>query len=407
MRNMKYSGIEWLGDIPEDWKLVKYKNFTINGMGNTILQTELVDEGIPVYSATKDNKIFGYIKEPKIKLFKGDLVISARGTIGCAKLIKDELATCTQTTIYSHIDGINNSYLYYCTIGLKEYWFEFDKTAIPQITVRQVDNNIVPVPSIEEQELIADYLDNKVKEIDNIISKTQETIEEYKKYKQSVITEVVTKGLNPDVEMKDIGIEWIGEVPTYWEKYKLKDYYTFEKGKRASLYTKTYIGENPGKYPVYSGQTENDGIMGKINSFDYDIDECIFTTTVGAKVMTPKILEGKFSLSQNCLIMKKIKKCNNHFIYYILLPLFNYKKSMIPSYMQPSLRISDLSGYDFCLPPLEEQNLIADYLDNKVKKIDNLIIKKQELITQLEQYKKSLIYECVTGKKEVSVSYAD
>ena len=107
--------------------------------------------------------------------------------------------------------------------------------------------------------------------------------------------------------MKESGIDWISSIPENWKKVYLKNYYDFEKGKNAALYTKEYIGENCGEYPVYSGQTENAGVMGEINTFDYDLEECIFTTTVGAKVMTPRILKGKFSLSQNCLIMRRKK----------------------------------------------------------------------------------------------------
>src|SRR5699024_7953795 len=124
--------------------------------------------------------------------------------------------------IYSRInDEINKKYLYYLSKGLKDYWFEFDNTAIPQITVEQVANNIVLLPKIDEQKAIADFLDNKTQEIDNIISKTKESIEEYKKYKKSLITETVTKGLDKDVEMKDSGIEWVGEIPEHWDVVKL------------------------------------------------------------------------------------------------------------------------------------------------------------------------------------------
>ena len=401
MRKMKDSGIEWIGEIPEDWKLVKYKNFTINGMGNTILQTELVDEGIPVYSSTKDNKIFGYIKEPQIKLSKGDLVISARGTIGCSKLIKDELATCTQTTIYSHVHGINNLYLYYCTIGLKEYWFAFDKTAIPQITVRQVDNNIVPVPSIEEQELIADYLDNKVKEIDNIISKTKETIEEYKKYKQSVITEAVTKGLNPNVNMKDSVIEWIGKIPEDWGIVKVKQIFDIGRGR---VISKLELDDD-GKYPVYSSQTKNNGCLGYIKSFDYDTDQLTWTTD-GANAGTIFLRKGKYNCTNVCgTLSPKHKYYNLNYLKYDLEYItFFHKRADTNGF---KIMNNEMAEIKILYPSLEEQELIADYLDKKVKKIDNLISKKQELITQLEQYKKSLIYEYVTGKKEVSVSYAD
>ena len=196
--------------------------------------------------------------------------------------------------------------------------------------------------------------------------------------------------------MKNSGIEWIGEIPDSWEYFRLKDYYIFEKGKNAAIYTQDYIGLHKGIYPVYSGQTENNGVMGCIDTFDYDLEECLFTTTVGAKVMTPKILRGKFSLSQNCLIMKKTKECNNSYIYYYLFPLFSYAKSLIPTYMQPSLRVADLNLYGFYVPNCETQYKIAKCLNEKCGKIDELIANQQGQIEKLKEYKQSVITEAVT-----------
>ena len=196
--------------------------------------------------------------------------------------------------------------------------------------------------------------------------------------------------------MKNSGIEWIGQIPDSWQYFRLKDYYVFEKGKNAALYTQEYIGTHNGEFPVYSGQTENDGIMGTISSFDYDEKECLFTTTVGAKVMTPKVLSGKFSLSQNCLVMKQVKPCCNKYIFYQLLPLFDYTKSMIPSYMQPSLRIADLNTYGFFVPNKSIQEQIANCLDVKCAKIDKLIEVQQAQIEKLKEYKQSVITEAVT-----------
>lgn len=208
-------------------------------------------------------------------------------------------------------------------------------------------------------------------------------------------------------EMKDSGVEWIGEIPKEWEVVKLKSYFSFEKGKNASMYTQEFIGQNIGEFPVYSGQTENDGVMGKINRYDYDIEECLFTTTVGAKVMTPKVLRGKFNLSQNCLIMKKEKECSIKFFYYILLPLFSYEKSLIPNYMQPSLRMEDLRRYKFYIPPLEEQEKIANYLDKKVSDIDLIIEKTRTTIEDYKKYKQSIITEAVTKGVNPNVEMKD
>ena len=197
-------------------------------------------------------------------------------------------------------------------------------------------------------------------------------------------------------DMKDSGIEWMGEIPNQWHLDKLKNLYYFEKGKNASLYTQEYIGIHKGKYPVFSGQTENNGIMGTIDTYDYEEDECLFTTTVGAKVMTPRIIKGKFSLSQNCLIMKSNNNSNNKFIYYMLNPLFEYEKSLIPTYMQPSLRVSDLRRYQFYMPSINEQERISNYLDKKVSQIDDIILKQKSLIKKYKAYKQSLITETIT-----------
>lgn len=209
-------------------------------------------------------------------------------------------------------------------------------------------------------------------------------------------------------EMKHSSIEWAGDVPKHWQYIKLKSYYAFEKGKKAQLYTVDYIGSHEGEYPVYSGQTENDGVLGRIDTYDYDVDECLFSTTVGAKVMTPKILSGKFSLSQNCLIMKKIKECNNHFMFYCLHPLFDYEKGSIPSYMQPSLRIDDLKKFGFFIPlDIKEQERIADYLDKKCADIESLALNIQKEIEQLEEYKRSIIVETVTKGLNLNVNLID
>ena len=198
-------------------------------------------------------------------------------------------------------------------------------------------------------------------------------------------------------EYKDSGIEWIGQIPKEWRFCYLKNFFNFEKGKNAQLYTKDYIGTKHGKYPVFSGQTENSGVMGLIDSYDYDVDECIFTTTVGAKVMTPKLLKGRFSLSQNCLIMRrKTSDVINSYIYYLLFPLFGYYKSLLPSHMQPSLRIEDLCTYSFFLPPITIQQKIADYLDKVCGEVDEMVALQETMIEELKAYKQSVITEAVT-----------
>lgn len=207
---------------------------------------------------------------------------------------------------------------------------------------------------------------------------------------------------------KNSGVDWLREVPKHWEIKKLKSGYFFEKGKNAGIFKKEYINDpsKKGEYPVYSGQTANEGVMGKINTYIYDLNEAIFVTTVGAKVMTPMILRGKFSLSQNCaLFIKRTNDINDRFFYYQLFPLFSRMKDDIPSYMQPSLRISDLNKYAVVFPLFKEQQKITTFLDKKVKQIENFIKNKQKLIDLLEEEKKTIITNAVTKGINPKVNY--
>lgn len=198
--------------------------------------------------------------------------------------------------------------------------------------------------------------------------------------------------------MKPNGIEWIGDIPDDWEIKKVKRLFSYQKGKNAALLTKEYIGLHPGPYPVLSGQTENNGILGFYENYEFDLDkDSIFVTTVGAKAMSTKLVNKKFSLSQNCALLHKTdEKANIRFLHYALFPMFEWQKSMISLIMQPSLRFEDLDKANLPYPPLEIQQKIADYLDEKCGEIDKTIEKQKESIEKLKAYKQSLISETVT-----------
>jgi len=180
-------------------------------------------------------------------------------------------------------------------------------------------------------------------------------------------------------EYKDSGVEWLGEIPSHWGIRKLVWFFSAEKGKNGQLLTKEYCGLNTGDYPVYSGQTENNGIMGSIDSYEFDVGNngVLFSTTVGAKAMTLSFLQGKFSLSQNCMIIKPRKNnISTRFYYYHCQPLFAKERGLIPEHMQASFRVEDLYSYRISLPPINEQTQIANFLDHETAKIDHLIEKQ-------------------------------
>jgi type I restriction enzyme S subunit len=184
---------------------------------------------------------------------------------------------------------------------------------------------------------------------------------------------------------KDSGVEWIGEIPSGWEELPLRFYFSYTKGSNGQKLTKTYIEDNKGDFPVYSGQTENNGVLGYVNEYEFDYEfPLVFTTTVGAKFMSTRLLEGKFSLSQNCLVMIKKKECLPSYFQYLLSFDFQYRRELIPTIIQPSLRMEDLDRMTIIVPPLSEQQQIVSYLDTKTSLIDSLIEKTQRKIQLLK-----------------------
>ncbi|HBR0759987.1 TPA: restriction endonuclease subunit S [Klebsiella quasipneumoniae] len=216
----------------------------------------------------------------------------------------------------------------------------------------------------------------------------------------SIVEQVpVLEKYQPYPEYKDSGVEWLGDVPSHWVTKKIAWHYTAKKGRNAQMLTKEFCGENKGNYPVYSGQTENDGVMGVIDSYEFDAGEggYLFATTVGAKAMTLSLLKGKFSLSQNCMVI--IPSTNvflTKFAFYHCQPLFAYERGLIPEHMQASFRMEDLYQYRIAMPPHSEQRTIAAFLDYETARIDKLITKQQRLIELLKEKRQAVISHAVT-----------
>lgn len=200
-------------------------------------------------------------------------------------------------------------------------------------------------------------------------------------------------------EYKDSGIAFLGDIPTHWDVTKTAWHFIAEKGKNGQILTNEYIGQNVGNYPVYSGQTGNNGVMGYIDTYEFDtgLEGVLFSTTVGAKAMTLNHLKGKFSLSQNCLIIQKTSPMfNTRFCFYHFQPLFSFERGLIPEHMQASFRMEDLYQYKIALPSFEEQQKIANFLDHETTKIDTLITKQEKLIELLKEKRQAVISHAVT-----------
>ncbi len=404
----KDSGVKWLGEIPEHWEVKRLASYF------TERRVKVSDKDFEPLSVTKQGVFPQWENVAKTNdgdnrklVKKGDFVINSRSDRKGSSGVSDRDGSVSLINIVLQprktILAQYSNYLLKSYRFIEEYYRNGRGIVADLWTTRYDEMKMIKlaIPPLDEQEAIANYLDIATAKIDAAIAQQQKMIDLLNERKQIIINRAVTKGLNPNSKMKDSGVEWIGEMPEGWELDKLKLYYSFEKGKNAQIYTNEYVGKNPGEYPVYSGQTENNGVMGLIDSYDYDIDECLFTTTVGAKVMTPRILKGRFSLSQNCLIMTRRREINNEYVYFFLLSMFPHKKALIPSHMQPSLRVEDMRTYKVLVPPIQEQKEIAQCLDNQCDRIDRIIEDCDKQIDLLQERKQIIINEVVTGKVKV------
>jgi type I restriction enzyme, S subunit len=262
----------------------------------------------------------------------------------------------------------------------------------------------IPLPPLPEQERIAAYLDASCASIDTAVRAKGQQLETLDALRRSIIAKIITRGLNANARLRETGIDWIPQIPEHWEVSKLNTLFWFRKGDRATELTQKYIAEYPGEYPVYSGQTANAGLMGRIDSFEFDFSTpVVFVTTVGARAMTTRLVSGRFSLSQNCaLIIPWHAGVNVNYYEPTIQTLFDFERRSIALIMQPSLRFKDLKKFRVPKPPRDEQLEIVASLDRKTKEIAAVAKTINDQITVLIGYRKSLIHECVTGQRRIS-----
>lgn len=298
-------------------------------------------------------------------------------------------------------------FAYYTLISERARQY-FEATAkgvgYPAVDDKDFGSFAVPLPTLPEQQRIAAYLDASCAAIDAAVVAKRRQLETLDALRRAVVIKAVTQGLNPNVAMRPTGVDWIPEIPAHWEVSKLNTLFWFRKGDRAMEMTQKFIAECPGEFPVYSGQTADEGLMGSIDSFEFDVaSPVIFVTTVGAKAMTTRIVSGKFSLSQNCaLIIPWHPGVNVDYYEPTIQALFEFERRSIALIMQPSLRFKDLKKFRVPLPPREEQRAIVAFLKHNSENIAGVANVITSQITTLNSYRKSLIHECVTGRRRVT-----
>lgn len=420
MKKMKDSGVAWIGEIPSNWALVRVKNqysshktiagsdsekyerlaLTLNGVikrskedsnglqpeafdGYQVLNTgELVFKLIDLANVATSR--VGY--SPYTGIVSPAYIILSPNKDAVAKFGEKFFLSMWQREVFNHMgdDGVRSS-----------------------LNVSDLLNIPYPHPPLPEQQRIADFLDRKCADIDNVLQKTKASIEEYKKLKQAVITEAVTKGIRGERPMKDSGSTWFGKIPASWDANKLK--YTFTIRKRIvgedghTVLAITQKGVKPKDMSNGNGQfAESYANYQIVNPGDFAMNHMDLLT---GWVDISKY-EGVTSPDYRVFTLDDTtRNCPGYYLYMMQMCYSNrifYSMGQGVSGMGRWRLPADMfNNFIIACPPVEEQQEIAEYLDKKCSEIDSLIASKEKFIIELESYKKSLIYEYVTGKKEV------
>ena len=399
MREMKDSGVEWIGQIPKDWKIKKPKYIGSIRSGDSVTNKKLNDD--IGYEVLGGNGTIGFYD--KYNVDGTHIIIGRVGALcGNSRITRGKKFISDNALIYTCFEGQAENYINYIFDA-----FNLNKlntsNAQPLITGSKVLNIFIPYPNIIEQKIIADFLDSKCSEIDATAEDIQKEISLLEDYKKSVITEAVTKGLNPDAEMKDSGIEWIGQIPKDWKTSKLK-YLTTERSESALMTSEDiYIGlENvaSNKNEVVEIQTENLQSIQNICKKD-DVMFSKLRPYLNKVVICPC---DCFCTSE--FIIYKCFEGDNRYLRYFLTNAAFIDVVTASTYgtKMPRANPQFIKNLEICYCDLEEQQQIADFLDTKCSEIDAIIADKKRQRGILAEYKKSLIYEYVTGKKEVPIN---
>ncbi len=433
----KNSGVEWIGEIPSEWKVVPVKSIfsergevtetgkeellSISEYWGVLPRREVMKEG---EFLTRANSLVGY-KKCKRGDIVSNIMLAWKGCLGTAPC--DGIVSPAYC-VYVPSENLNsNFYNYLFRSSQCKLEFRRNSRGLIESRLRLYTPDFfsirVPLPPLSEQQQISSYLDYKVGQIDSSLAKIVEQIEDLKSYRQSVISEAVTKGLNPNAKMKDSGVEWIGEIPEGWEMKKIKYLKSqaqnaFVDGPFGSNLKSEHFVENGDVYVIESGTiTTGKFIYKKFKTITQEHfetirrSECRANDIIIAKIGANYGMAGELPIldkpsvvSGNSLkiTLDNTKMLNSVFIY--LLQLIKHRGAyvgIVQETAQPALSLLSLNNMSLPTPPLSEQQQIASYLDSKTSKIDSSIQALELQKSQLEDYKRSLISEAVTGKVDL------
>ena len=430
-RKMKDSGIEWIGEIPEGWEITKIKHIVSSVTDTDHFMPDSAEFGIPYlmigdlkdlsssidWDSSKKISIEDYKKlsiksRPQI----GDIIFARYASIGTTCYIdtdRDFLVSYACLTIHPSdlIIGKFLSYYLKSSSFAEDVLRRTNSNTQGNVGKDSLVNATIVLPSIIEQTQIVNFLDAKCSDINAMLSKTRSSIEEYKKLKQAVITQAVTKGVRGEREMKDSGVEWVGEIPKEWVCEKIKYATSISRGlfnHRPRNDERYYNGKYPfiqtgdvanaTKYIVSYSQTLNE--LGK--SVSKEFPKGTLTMTIAANVGDVAILNFDAYFPDSVVGFVPNKNIRTLYLFYVFSAM---KDEFIHTAIKSTQLNLNIDRVKETFIPVtlnvNEQCEIENYLESKCAEIDGLIAKKEQLVKELESYKKSLIYEVVTGKREV------
>lgn len=381
---MKDSNIDIVGKMPLDWNKIRLKYLVKIKTGNEDTQ-----------NATPNGRYRFYVRSPIVErcdryTFEGEGILVAGDGAGAGRVFHMAHGRyAVHQRVYCLFDfKYNAKFIHYYLESL--FPLEMDKgsaqSTVPSIRLPMLLNFNLVLPDTQESLKIVDYLDKKCCKIDAIISETKASIDEYKELKQSMIFKSVTKGLEENVEMKDSGSYWIGEIPLTWQIIRTKYVVKIENGSDPST---------EGTIPVYGSGTNSFKTCG-----EYKEGPTVLLGRKGATLHIPHYIEGRYWNVDTAFNTVPIEgKINLKYFYYVA-GCFDYNRYISQTTL-PSMTQTSYKDIYIPYPPIDVQNSIALWLDDKMNELDSLIAEKESLINDLEAYKKSLIYEVVTGKRRV------
>ncbi len=402
----KDSGIAWIGEIPEHWNIGYVGKFLneVNNRNTSQKETNTLQfkMGEIVSKSDGNSKYNPESIESYNIVYPGTIMINGLNLsfdfvsqrVG---LVKERGAITSAYLAMKPNDNCSPNYVTYLfkSYDYKKVFHSLGKGLRATLNYNIIRNELIVLPSFHEQQTIAAYLDQKCGEIDELITLQEEMITKLQSYKQSVITEAVTKGLDKNVPLKDSGIKWIGEIPEHWSIICLKRLCRISTGNQD---TQDSIPD--GKYPFFVRSPK----VERSNNYTFEGPSILMAGDgVGAgKVF--HLADNKFACHQRVYCINQFSVIVNriYLFYYMSSLFYNIIDSANSKSTVDSVRLPMLAEFPVCIPLKYEQQAIADYLDQKCSEIDELISIKQQKIEKLKEYKKSLIFECVTGKRKVS-----